>query len=60
MLQHYAIRSEILSIDGSAATHRLVKVSTQQLAVWNSAHDASGRLIEEQSEKKRDTDDFKA
>ena len=60
MLQHYAIRPEILSIDGSAATHRLVKVPTQRLAAWDSAHDASGRLIEDQSEKKRDIDDFKA
>ena len=50
-LQHYRIRPEILSLGGNAATHRLVKVSTEQLAEWDSTHDASGALIADQSEK---------
>lgn len=50
-LQHYQIRPEILSLDGSAATHKLVKVPTEQLAIWDSSHDASGRQTADRSEK---------
>lgn len=50
-LQNYQIRPEILSMDGGAATHRLVKVPSEQLAIWDGTHDASGRLIAGGSEK---------
>lgn len=58
-LQHYSIRPEILSLGGKAATHRLVKVPIDQLAVWNSTHDASGGLIVDRSEKEEGTEDLK-
>lgn len=58
-LQHYSIRPETLSLGGSAATHRLVKVPAEQLAVWDSTHDASGGLIADRSEKEEGTKDFK-
>ncbi|CAD6579529.1 MAG: hypothetical protein ASARMPRED_009173 [Alectoria sarmentosa] len=58
-LQHYQIRPEILSLADSAATHRLVKVPTEQLALWESTHDHSGRLIVDQSEKEERTEIFK-
>lgn len=50
-LQNHQIRPETLSAGGSAATHRLVKVPTEQLATWDSTHDASGRLVTDRSEK---------
>ena len=50
-LQRHRIRPEIVSLSGSAATHRLVKVPVEKLAAWDSAHDASGRLIADQNEK---------
>lgn len=58
-LQHYQIRPEILSLADSAATHRLVKVPTEQLAIWESTHDPSGRLIVDQSEKEERTEILK-
>ena len=51
-LQHYSIRPEILSVGGSAATHRLVKVPDGEVGVWVSTHDASGRLIADGSMEK--------
>ena len=59
-LKHYHIRSEILSLDGSAATHRLVKVPNQEIAVWDSTHDASGRLFASTSEKGEGAEIFKS
>lgn len=50
-LQQYQIRPEVLSVGGGAATHMLVKVPAEQLATWDSTHDASGRLIADRSEK---------
>lgn len=58
-LQHYQVRPEIMSVGGSAATHRLVKVPVEKLAVWDSMHDASGRLITDQSEKEGGSEDYK-
>ena len=49
-LRHYHIRPEIVSVGGSAATHRLVKVPAENLALWDSTHDASGRLVGGRSE----------
>ena len=50
-LKHYHIRPEVLSLDRSAATHRLVKVPAEEVAQWDSTHDASGRLITDRNEK---------
>ena len=60
-LGHYRVRPEILAIDGSAATHRLVKVPREKLAVWDSSHDASGQVVKDGSEEKRveDADEFR-
>ena len=58
-LRHYKLRSEILSAGGTAATHRLVKVPTKNLAAWDSAHDASGRLLVDRNEKEGGLDGFK-
>ncbi|CAF9912372.1 MAG: hypothetical protein ALECFALPRED_008100 [Alectoria fallacina] len=58
-LQHYRIRPEILSLADSAATHRLVKVPTERLAIWESTHDPSGRLIVDRSEKEERTEILK-
>ena len=58
-LRHYHIRSEILSLDGSAATHRLVKVPNQEIAIWDSTHDASGRLFASANEKEEGAETFK-
>ncbi|CAF9914569.1 hypothetical protein IMSHALPRED_001946 [Imshaugia aleurites] len=57
--QQYQIRPEILSAGGSAATHKLVKVPAEQLAVWDSTHDASGRLVADRSEKEDVAQDIK-
>ena len=58
-LRNYRIRSEVLSLDGSAATHKLVKVSVKELAAWDSTHDVSGRLIVDRSEKEgSDKEDY--
>ena len=51
-LRHYEIRSEILDVGGSAATHRLVKVPKEELASWDSTHDAAGRVVKVEDEKK--------
>ena len=59
-LKHYHIRSEILSLDdGNAATHRLVKVPNQEIVIWDSTHDASGRLFASPSEKEEGAVTFK-
>ena len=47
-------------MDSGAATHRLVKVPTEQLAIWDGTHDASGRLMGEGSEKGEGGEDVKA
>ena len=57
--QRYHIRPEILSAGGSAATHKLVKVPAEQLAVWDSTHDVSGRLVADRSEKEDGAQDIK-
>lgn len=38
-------------MDASAATHKLVKVPTEALTMWDSTYDTSGRLIADRSEK---------
>ena len=61
-LRNYHVRPEILSLDGSsAATHRLVKVPDDQLAVWDSTHDPAGRKVADrsESEKEESTEKFK-
>ncbi len=58
-LQHYHIRPEIEAVGGSAATHRLVKVPVEQLATWDSTHEASGRLVADRSEKEDGVEAFK-
>ena len=50
-LRHYKIRPEILDVGGSAATHRLVKVPREELASWDSTHDATGRVVNARVEK---------
>ena len=50
-LQGYVIRPEVLSLDGTVATHRLVKVPIEQVAEWERTHDPSGRIIVDRSAK---------
>ena len=59
-LRQYRIRSEVLSLDGGATTHTLVKVPVAQLAIWDSTHDVSGRATSDSNEKEEGTDFFKA
>lgn len=44
----YALRQEVLQLDGGAQTHHLVKVPVDQVAEWDSSHDSIGRLIGEE------------
>ena len=57
-LQSYRIRPEILSLGGSAATHRLVKVPAEEIGIWDSTHDASGGIVADRSEKKEGTENL--
>lgn len=58
-LRHYQVRQEIVSVGGSAASHKLVKVPAEQLAIWDSTHDASGRLVIDHNEKEEGMSHFK-
>jgi hypothetical protein len=52
----YAIRQEVLILDGGEATHKLVNVPTEQLPEWDRRHDISGRLIATSSSLELGTD----
>ena len=43
----YTVRQETIHLDEGTNTHRLVKVPNHEVAIWDTTHDPTGRVIDE-------------
>jgi hypothetical protein len=43
--RQYRLRQELIDLGNGAQSHRLVKVKLQDLAEWDSSHDAAGEIL---------------
>ena len=47
-LGKYTVRQETIYLDGEGTnTHHLVKVPNEKVSAWDAAHDATGKVIDE-------------